>query len=175
VERKGGRGKCAVCSDPKQAEIDQALVLRRPLRKLAEQYGIAKSSLEAHKKAHLSPALKAVQVKRRERGATTAIDRLEQLVQRLERYIAHAEGGPATKTEPARLPNLTLALTAIRELRATIELLAKVTGELDERPTTVVNIAGSREWIEIRAIVVKALVPFPEAMRAVAHHLKKVA
>jgi hypothetical protein len=57
------------------------------------------------------------------------------------------------------------ALSAIREARSNLELLAKLLGELDERPT--VNLVLSPEWLELRAVVVGALEPHPDARGAV--------
>jgi hypothetical protein len=168
ADRTGGRGKCAVCQHDQQDAINAALVAGSPsLGKLAEQYGITKTSLIRHKASHLSPALARVQAERLEKGATTVITRLERLVRLLEAVIY-----PAEKEDS---PNLSLALSAMREYRTTMELLAKVTGELDERPTTVVNIAASVEWIEVRSVVLRALRPHPVAMRAVADALERIA
>jgi hypothetical protein len=57
------------------------------------------------------------------------------------------------------------ALSAIREARSNLELLAKLLGELDERP--VVNLNVSPEWLELRAVIVGALEPYHEARGAV--------
>jgi hypothetical protein len=57
------------------------------------------------------------------------------------------------------------ALSAIREARSNLELLAKLLGELDERPA--VNVVLSPEWLELRAVVVGALEPHPDARGAV--------
>ena len=52
---------------------------------------------------------------------------------------------------------------------AVAKLLAKLTGELDERPQVqVLNVAASPEWAETRARMLHALQPFPEARQAVA-------
>jgi hypothetical protein len=47
------------------------------------------------------------------------------------------------------------ALSAIREARSNLELLAKLLGELDDRPT--VNVLISPEWLELRAVIVRRL------------------
>ena len=60
---------------------------------------------------------------------------------------------------------LRTALSAIREARGNLELLAKLLGELDERP--VVNLDVSPEWLELRAVIVTALEPHREALDAV--------
>jgi hypothetical protein len=58
-----------------------------------------------------------------------------------------------------------MALSAIREARGNLELLAKLLGELDERPMLNLNI--SPEWLELRAVIVEALEPYSEARGAV--------
>lgn len=60
---------------------------------------------------------------------------------------------------------LRTALSAIREARGNLELLAKLLGELDERP--VVNLNVSPEWLELRAVIVGALEPYTDARGAV--------
>ena len=56
------------------------------------------------------------------------------------------------------------ALSAIREARGNLELLAKLLGELDDRPT--VNVLISPEWLELRAVIVGALEPYSERTRS---------
>jgi len=57
------------------------------------------------------------------------------------------------------------ALSAIREARSNLELLAKLLGELDERPA--LNLQISPEWLELRAVIIGALDPYSEARGAV--------
>jgi hypothetical protein len=68
--------------------------------------------------------------------------------------------------------DLRTALAAIRELRGTIELLARVTGELQE--TTQVNVLVSPEYLELRTIILRTLAPYPEARVAIASALRNV-
>jgi hypothetical protein len=65
---------------------------------------------------------------------------------------------------------LRTALSAIREARGNLELLAKLLGELDERP--VVNLTVSPEWLELRAVIVGALDLHPDARGAVLRALE---
>jgi hypothetical protein len=60
---------------------------------------------------------------------------------------------------------------AVKELRSNLELLAKLRGELDERP--VVNLHMSTEWLELRTAIVVALEPFPDASYAVLRALDR--
>jgi hypothetical protein len=57
------------------------------------------------------------------------------------------------------------ALSAIREARSNLELLAKLVGQLDDSPK--VNITLSPEWLELRAVIVTALEPYQEARASV--------
>ncbi len=50
-----------------------------------------------------------------------------------------------------------------------VELTAKLVGELDERPQ--VNVLLAPEWLAVRAALLAALRPYPEARVAVAARL----
>jgi len=64
------------------------------------------------------------------------------------------------------------ALSAIREARGNLELLAKLLGELDDRPT--VNVLISPEWLELRTVIVGALEPYTDARGAVLRAIEGV-
>jgi hypothetical protein len=85
-------------------------------------------------------------------------ERIEAIVGRLERVMTDAEAG--------RRP--TVLLQAAREIRQALETIARITGEIEQRPTTVLNIATSDEWIELQAAILRALAPYPDARMAVA-------
>lgn len=61
--------------------------------------------------------------------------------------------------------DLRTALAAISQARGTLELLAKLLGELDEGTT--VNVLASPEWLELRTVIVATLEPHQEARSAV--------
>ena len=85
-------------------------------------------------------------------------ERIEAIIGRLERVMTDAEDG--------RRP--TVLLQAAREMRQALETIARITGEIEERPTTVINIAASDEWIEVQTAILSALAPYPDARMAVA-------
>lgn len=68
--------------------------------------------------------------------------------------------------------DLKTALQGIRELVRIVALLAKLRGELDERP--VVNVLLSPQWLEVRAVLLQALTPYPDARQAAARALLEV-
>lgn len=149
--------RCTVCAHEQRKAIDEALVLGRSLRDVARQYGPSKDALTRHR-AHISPALQRMVERRQEAGPKAALDRLEDLYTRASRVLdaAEAEGKAA------------LSLSAVRELRGVVETIARVTGELDERPTVnVLNLQTSSEWQSLRGAVLEALAPHPEALQAV--------
>lgn len=152
-------GQCKVCAHPERAEIEAAIAGGMSNGAAGTRWGMSKDSVRRHKDAHLSPALRAVVAGRDSAGAVKAVDRIEALYAQASAVLeaANAEGKAA------------LSLAAIKELRGIVELLARLTGELDERPTVqVLNVAASPEWDALRAVVLGALRPYPEAGRAVA-------
>ena len=150
------------CANPHRAEIDSALVAGEPSRQLARRFGISATALRGHKAAHLSPALIAVA---QEAGAPE----VRNLVDRLRRLVAQAE---AVLDAAVTAKNGSQALAAIREVRATLELVGRATGELKERPAVSLNLQTSSEWAELRAAIVDA-VP-PELRSRMAKRLKVI-
>ena len=153
--------RCTVCTHDELEEIDAALVTGSTLRDIARRYGVSKDAASRHK-AHVSRALSQVVAARQQAGSKTALDRIEHLHDRAMRVLdtAEAEG------------KASLSLAAVRELRSLVELIAKITGELDERSTVqVLNVATAPEWVAIRAAVMAALIPHPDAAAAVVERL----
>lgn len=118
----GGRSgmTCTVCRSEARNTVDEALVAGTPHRSVAEQHGLSASAVFRHQQSHL-PA---------------AIVRAHELSE-----VAHGEGlltqirqlqsdalGILAKAEKAG--DLRTALMAVREVRGTLELVGKVTGEL---------------------------------------------
>jgi hypothetical protein len=57
--------------------------------------------------------------------------------------------------------DLRAATAAIREARASLELLARLMGELEDRPQ--VSLVLTSEWSTVRAAILEALEPHPAA------------
>jgi len=75
-----------------------------------------------------------------------------------------------TKAETAN--DWRISLSAIREAKNLVELLARLMGELDDRPQ--INVLISPEWAEVRAVMLQALAPYPEARQALAAALSQM-
>ncbi len=155
--------RCTVCAHPKVEAIDMALVAGEPYRSVANRYeSLSQASVQRHSENHLPATL--AQAKEAEMVAH-ANDLLEQVRDLQVRTFAILEAAEASEQHRT-------ALSAIREARGNLELLAKLLGELDDRPT--VNVLISPEWLELRAVIVGTLEAHPAAHRAVLRALESV-
>ena len=128
-------------------------------RRLAARTGLAESSVRRHAANHLPATLVA---------AADAED-VRQAIDVLGQLRAINAATLAVLADARKAGDGDLALKAVDRVQRQIELQAKLLGELDERP--VVNLTISAEWIEIRAVLLDALRPHPEARQAVAASL----
>jgi hypothetical protein len=147
--------RCTVCDRPERHSIDEALVSGAPYRGVAKQFGLSESAVYRHKAEHLPAHL----LKARE---VVEAARADDLLEQVRNLQAHAL---AILQRAEEAGDLRTALAAISQARGNLELLGKLAGELDERP--VVNLTVSPEWLELRAVIVGALEPHPEARGAV--------
>jgi hypothetical protein len=119
-------------------------------------------ALQRHKEEHLTEAMtKAKDAKEAAHGVE-----LLQQVRRLESkaisLLLAAEKSGDFRT----------ALSGVREARGCLELLAKLMGQINDGPT--INVVVSPQWLNIRAVVVQALAPYPDARATVAAALVKM-
>jgi phosphotransferase system HPr-like phosphotransfer protein len=162
-------GTCATCTSDAKATIEALIASGQGLSAIERQFKITRDALRRHRDRHMSMALTAL---RAEQGTAVRVeasarDRVEGLVAKLEALVdrTHDE-----KRE-------TMLLGASRELRASIELLARLSGEL--RPeaqvqVAVVNLSTSDEWVRTRGAILLALQRHPEALADVAVALRQL-
>jgi hypothetical protein len=144
--------RCAVCSHPDKEAIDEALVGGVAFPALVAKYRVSKDSLSRHKANHLPAKLVMAQAAEEVAQADDLLDQVRDLQERALSILDAAE----------EAGELRIALSAIREARGNLELLAKLLGELDERPQ--VNVLLSPEWLQIRTSIVAALEPHPDTL-----------
>ena len=166
---------CSVCRSPDRDAIDAAIVSGRPYRRIAAQFSTSASAIARHKKTHLSPAIVAVARERDEHphagearlaSARSALERIEDLARRLEGVLDSAETGGRTGA----------FLAAARELRSSIELLARLSGELKPEGVTVqvLNLTESPDWQATKTALMRALRPHPAALADVVAALERM-
>ena len=161
---------CTVCTSPRRDRIDSELAGGEPPAAVARRYKVSADSIKRHKSNHLSPALAKVAVERY--GADTArtafdsvVDRVESLVGRLEGLLSLAESKGA----------LTGGSNVAREIRQSLELIARLRGELDDRPQfTTVNVLATPEFAAAVTAILAATEPYPEARIAIADRLDAI-
>lgn len=148
---RGGKGKCSVCASEHQDQVNKELATQVPLRTIGKRWGLDKQALSNHRRNHLSPALLALH---RASGAAPVLEDLRE-----EKAAADA------MYEAARaVMNMPLALQANAQRHEISKTIAKVTGELDERPQITVNIQQTTEWLQLREVVL-AFIPQADHMR----------
>jgi hypothetical protein len=154
--------RCTVCDHPQRHGIDETLVTGAPYRSVAKRFDLSESAVYRHKTEHLPARL----LKAREAQEVAQADDLLDQVRNLQ---AHALD---ILVRAEKAGDLRTALAAISQARGNLELLGKLAGELDERP--VVNLNVSAEWLQLRAVIVGALEPHPEAQGAILRALERV-
>jgi len=157
--RKLNLRNCTICTHNKRENIDKELLEKVPLRNIAKQYNVSTGALFRHKENHLPDKLiKAENVKEITEAnnlieqAQTLKDRAIEILDTVEKQGSH-----------------TIALQAIKEVRAIIELLAKLSGDIQ----TGFTINLSPEWINLRTVIINAIAPYPEAQNAVLKALEQ--
>ncbi len=154
---------CTVCAHPQRQEIDECLVSGQSNRGIARQFGVDDMAVSRHRNAHL-PAQVAQAHKAREIArADTLLGRIETLYRKAVRILERGE------TEGGHRGQMR-ALAAIREARETVELLAKMAGELTGDGMTV-NILVNPQWVTLQTAILNALEPYPQAKDAVSRAL----
>jgi hypothetical protein len=123
-------------------------------------FGVSESAVRRHKANQLPARLVMAQAAEEVAEADNLLSQVQDLQSRTLAILEAAEGTEQHRT----------ALSAIREARSNLELLAKLLGELDER--SVVNLNLSPEWLELRAVIIGALEPHPDARGAVLRALE---
>jgi hypothetical protein len=153
------RTRCTVCQDPRRAEIDADLVRGAGFRSTAAKYGVSRWSLQRHQK-HLDRTIIQAHQAGEVLRADSLLSELRGITDRARGLLARAE----------RAGDLRGAANGLRETRACLELLARLSGELRENP--VVNLVIAPEWVQLRGRILVAVEPFPEAREAIVRALE---
>ncbi len=146
---------CTICQHPRREAIESHLVGVSSNLSASAVFGVSESAIRRHKANHLPAKLVLAQEAQEVAEAGDLLDQVQDLQARTLAILEAAEREREHRT----------ALGAIREARSNLELLAKLLGQLDERP--VVNIHLSAEWLELRATIITALDAHPQARESV--------
>jgi hypothetical protein len=75
----------------------------------------------------------------------------------------------------AKVANMPLALKTKHLKRSQLELLAKVMGELDEKPEVTINVMQTQEFIAARTIIFDELEDYSEIRKLISYRLRGLA
>jgi hypothetical protein len=140
--------KCLVCESQETRNIDEMLVNRVSISEISRTFKIPYHSIDRHKKNHVSKTLTKAKHAEEVTAATSLLGRVERIMARCE-SIAEA----ATRER-----DWSPAIAASRELRGCLELLGRLSGELQRGTQVGIQIVsgvpakmvavGSPEWEE---------------------------
>ena len=150
---------CTICSHEEREAINAALLSEEALRNIAQRFGTSTTALHRHKEGHIPPHLARAQDAAEVVQADGLLDRLQSLNTETMLILREAREGDDNE----------LALKAIARAEKQLELQAKLLGELNEGTT--VNVLVAPEWLELRALIIQAVAPHPEAAQAVGRAL----
>lgn len=150
---------CTICTHPEREAIDRALIAGDAFRHIAARFDTSTSALQRHKADHLPARM----VKATEAAETVSADSLLARLRAL-----NAETADVLR-EAKKSADHELRLKAIQRAERQIELEGRLLGELQEG--VIVNVAVMPEWLAMRAAILAALQPHPEARIAVAERL----
>jgi hypothetical protein len=164
--------RSTICKHPDRARIERDLALGRPLQRLAEKYGVSKDALWRHK-SKLPPQLKAVLAAHALRPAED-LDKLR--ITESENILGQlaAQRARLLLSQDACMEAGQFGLVAqlAGGIHRNIELTGTYLGEFAKHSVhTSVSILVAPEYLNLRASLLRALQPYPEARRAVAEAL----
>lgn len=110
---------CTICRHPQRVSIERALLRQIPLRKIASETGTSIAALHRHRK-HIPAKLATAEQAERVAEASSLLKGLEQVITDARRLTSRAE----------KKGNYNAALAGLRTITSSLELLAKVTGQL---------------------------------------------
>ncbi|MDP9438680.1 MAG: hypothetical protein M3P49_08040 [Actinomycetota bacterium] len=129
------------------------------MQTVAAVYGVSYDALRRHKANHLLPETRERLATDEELADVDVLAEMRALYRRMLAFLERAEEAdawPAVRAFHA-------------EARRDLELLAKLVGDLDERPQVNVVIAP-----RVQEAILNALAPYPEARIAVADALEEI-
>jgi hypothetical protein len=166
---KGKAGICSCCSSPHRREVDLALTARVPPSVIAKRFEVSIDSVKRHGRNHLT-AVQAAALATAMRPSGVDLEELQEregssLLGQLvaQRAVLQSIGQSAFEAKQFQA-----AVSAERCVVANLDLVSRVLGLIvTKHATTSTHLLISPDYLELRSTLVEALVPYPEAARAV--------
>jgi hypothetical protein len=173
-KRTSGR-KCQVCVSKHRHQIEVGIVNRVPSRVLSARFGCSRDGIVRHAKLHVSPAQKAAMLAHK-KPSEIDLDQLRisegegllsALVTQRARLQVHAETA-------AEFGDVRGAVAAENAIVSNLKLVGQLLGQFAPRETRTTTLLVSADYLRVRAALLDALRPFPEAARAVSAALARM-
>lgn len=153
--------KCTVCTHADKNLINERIVSGFSVRKIAEEFNLDRMAVQRHRENHLPrELLKSKQLQEMEQ-ADLLLSRVEGLYDKAMNIMEKAEQNG--KYQPA--------VSAIKEARSNLELIARLIGEL--KTGTHINLTYSPQWVSLRQVLIQTLEPYPEIKGQVVEALEE--
>jgi hypothetical protein len=159
---------------PDRARIEREIAIGKPCEAIAKKFSVSKDAVWRHRKK-LPPQLKAALAGQTLRAEVDLeklrIDESESLLANLAAQRAKLL---LAQDNAIEADQWTVLATLSAQIHRNLELVGKYLGEFAQHQvTTRVSILIQPEYLALRAALVQALLPFPDARRAVAAVLHK--
>jgi hypothetical protein len=168
--RLSAHSTCTICTHPARPQIDLAIATGLSKRVVGERFRVSPHAVWRHGHDHLTPELKAaLALKLIQREGDTRAVLLEEGSGAVEalRAIRAPLFGRFLKAVDVGDDRAAVALAG--RLHEGLTLSSRLTGQLlPSAGTTITNIVLSADYQQLRAELIRALAPFPEARAAVA-------
>jgi len=136
---------CTITAHPQRDAIDAALLAGQSLRDIARQYRVGKDAIARYRNERMPVPLAVAKKSAEVARGVSVLEQIRVLATDAQRIGNRAEAEGDLRT----------ALMGVRELVRIVELQAKLSGELDERPQ--VNLVIAPEWLTVRGAIFAAL------------------
>lgn len=149
---------CTICAHPQRAEIDRALAAGQTANTtIASQFAVSEQALRRHKAQHLPAALTKAQEVREVAQADDLLAQVKRLQVITMNVLKLAYDSQDLRT----------ALQGVSQARQNLELVGRIVGELEAERVQVAVVTTSPDWLRLRAAILAALDPYPDARAAV--------
>ncbi len=159
---------CSICIHPKRRYIERAIARggqQGSYRAVAERFGVSVKALHRHLANHTPGALQAAREAEEAASVEAGLDIRAEIRGLVTRARAVLEGEESQNDGR-------LSLLAIREIRSTLELLARLEGQLDTRAQ--VNILLHPDFVKVRLLLVESVGGCAECRARVAARLREL-
>jgi len=134
---------CKVCTHPEREGIEKDLVSGGSIRDIAKRFGLSPASVHRHKSDHLPASLVEARQAQDVVRADSVLHEIRAEIRRIRRLYEKAEAIlDRAQDQPIALKTVRELGRLHKEMRETLELLARISGELEQQhaPKTAVLI-----------------------------------